>query len=392
MIKHFIWSLVICAIFVNTSCKDDDMMGSPDNGPITLDCRIDASQTLTNHNLDGVDYIADCEVEVFGGNLKIEAGTTIQFNSGASMVVEIDGSITAIGTASEPVRMQGAGTAPSWGYLFVRTDDPKNQLDYVQIAHAGKQSAGVFNNEKSAVYIEGRLGITNCTISDSDGHGITILEELTNTLITDFTSNIFRDCAGYPVVLGINSLAEMNLASCTFSNNGNDLIRITAENGSDRLNIATTLQKTAIPYYFESFFELYDDLTVEAGVDIVFNSGAGIEAVASPDAFLKINGNTTEHVVFRGQNPTAGAWAGLFITSTNSNNEFNYLDISDGGGGDLTFANQEGNINLEGAGAKLTINDCTSTRAQDCDVVISTFLGQPELINNSPSITDVCEE
>lgn len=106
---------------------------------------------------------------------------------------------------------------------------------------------------------------------------------------------------------------------------------------------------------------------------------------------FKIEGTENNHVVIRGEESENGFWQGLYISSKNSGNTFEYLDISDGGGQELTFRDGKANISLE-LGGILTLNNCTSARSGNCEVYISDFGDAPVFTNNSPAITSVCME
>ena len=134
-------------------------------------------------------------------------------------------------------------------------------------------------------------------------------------------------------------------------------------------------------------------MTVEAGVEFIFASCAGFQNESSFDSFLKIEGTESKHVIMRGEVSVTGAWNGLRIETSSAQNIFNYLDISDGGQIPLTnISDNKGNITLDADNARLTLNNCTSTRAE-CDVVIRPVPSWDFFLeNNSPGVTTICED
>jgi len=379
-------------VFYGCPADIDDEIVPMNDEPIVLDCIIDSNMSLTDQNPNGVDYIADCNIEI-RGNVNIAPGTIIQVNNDYYISVNLGGSLSASGTAEAPITFAGqsGGTSASWAYLAINTESASNKLDHVIIDNAGKNEGWNVNvPEQSAVYLEGQLAMTNTSINGSGGNGFLIAETLINSNLTQFSNNVIRNTVEYPICTPANHVNEMDLVSCTFTGNGSQFIRIYDENSTDRLQVESNWENLSIPYFIDFNLDLYSNLTIEAGSEIVFGSGAGIATVSSQETFLKVNGTEANHVIMRGEVATAGAWLGLYIPTSNAQNEFNYLDISDGGQESLSFSDFKGNITLDFEQPRLTMNNCTSTRAE-CDVVIATDFGQDyNFTNNSPSVVNVC--
>lgn len=388
--KNSILLLFFMSIYMFSSCDktDPNDPGNIDLIPIHLEKRYDENITLTNHNENGVDYIASSKIEIYGGKMTIEPGVTILFEDGAYMIFDIDGSIHAEGTPLEPIRMIGDGSTPTWAGLYISTN-LSNSLRYVQIEHAGVGKVhGVFNDYNAAIAIDGSVSIENCTISECGAVGI-VANDRNNADIQSFSGNTIKNCNSYPMVMNVNHLVDLDLTSSVFSNNAQNMIALSDEYG-DRLESSLTLEELNIPYLVLGTIDLYANLSINAGVEIVMNNNSLLKADSSVDPYLEANGLEGNHVVIRGLETEDAYWQGIYITSNNSKNQWNYVDISDGGGQKLTFEDGKANISIEWDG-KLELNNCTSTRSGNCEVFISKFSGSPELINNSPAITNVCE-
>lgn len=392
--------LTFCAlsifIFAAVGCnkEDDDGMGGGGNNsstPITLGCSINNDETLTNHNADGVDYILDCNLDVIA-DLKVEPGTTIQVNDGYNITVESGGSLSAVGTAEMPISFQGqGGSGATWEYILFNTTNSNNRLNHVRIQNAGNNDGwSSLRSNTSAVFLEGRLSMTNTTISGSNGDGLTITKVIDASSLPEFSNNIFRDAVDYPIRVNLATADDLNFSSCTFSDNGESFILL-SENAQSRIDEDVTLERAPLPYFVDADIFLREGgLTIESGNELVFASGTGIEISAGGEQFLRINGTDTNHVIMRGEVTVAESWLGILVATNNSNNIFDYLDIADGGQRNLSLVDQKGNIVMNSADGRLTLNDCTSTRAE-CDVVINTALGTDQTFeNNSPSIANVC--
>ncbi|GLR19711.1 hypothetical protein GCM10007940_43270 [Portibacter lacus] len=377
-----------------SSCKLDIGGGIIDNPkkiePILLKDRYDENITLTDHNEDGVDYIASDEIELYNGTMKIEPGVTIEFADGASIIVGIEGKIDAVGTSGEPIRMIAKTNEPSWAGIYINTNK-SNKLHYVQIENAGAgEEYGVYNENAAAITIDGKVSIENTTISKSGDVGVKINDGNASD-ITSFSGNTIKSCKNFPILTNINYVGALELSNNVFNDNGINMIGI-EDTYSDRLNVNTDLEGLEIPYFIQGQFELYANLTLGRGVEFVMDENSVLLHVAGDDYRFEIKGTENEHVVIRGLESENGYWQGIFITSENSGNVFEYLDISDGGGKALTYANAKANISIEQEG-KLELNNSTSARSGSCEVLLSNFGGSKyEFINNSPAITKVCEE
>lgn len=351
---------------------------------------IDQVTTLVNHR-DGVDYIAKSRVDL-RAKLVIEPGVEIQFEEGAYLDVHSNGAISAEGTASEMIIMTNTGSNfASWPGIVVGSTSASNTLNYCLIEYAGDGEAfGTFNTEQAAVtLVGGRIRMDNCTIKNSGGSGIVTVSSINECTISSFTNNSFIESTNFPIYVSQNYLEDMNLASCTYTDNTRNMIGINSGH-QNRLYTKSVWSDLAIPYYVEDGFELYEGLTIEAGTEVIFgnNSFLTVSGSSSFAPFLSIQGTQSNHVVLRGEEALIGYWQGVRIDQANAKNILEYTDISDGGS-DSDF---KANITLYNRGTNLTINNCTSARSGDCDVLLDDFLGAPILTNNSPGITDICNQ
>jgi len=375
-----------------SSCNLDNPLGPGDPKniePILLEDRYDNDITLTDHNGDGVDYIVADIIEIYGGKMNIEPGVTIEFEDGSGLLVGIEGRLDAVGTSGEPIRMIAKENEPSWSGIYINTTKA-NKIHHVIIENAGKgESFGVFNEFDAAVTVDGSLSMENSTITKSGEMGL-IVNRTDESSIEDFSGNTIKDSENFPIYTNINFLEDLNLAENSFSNNGTNMIAIT-DRYADRLTRDIELDGLDIPYFLSGEFEIYGNLTLNRGVDFVMDNNTLLDHDAGDDYRFEIKGTESDHVVIRGAESENGYWQGIYITSQNSGNQFEYLDISDGGGKELTFRDGKANIAID-LGGTLTVRDCTSARSGDCEVFLSNFSGTNTFINESPAITKVCEE
>jgi len=393
MQNSMLFTTLILLVMTISSCKLDSggiLNPSDKTEPIILEDRYDTDVTLTNHNEDGVDYIATDRIQVFGGKMTIEAGVTIEFEEGTYLVIGIEGRLDAIGTSGEPIRMIAEENEPSWAGIYINTNKA-NKIHHCIIANAGVgKTHGVFNDFAAAITLDGKVSIENTTISSSGDVGFKI-NGTSEHEVSSFDGNTIKDCEGFPILTNINFLDELNLADNIFTDNGKNMIGVD-DRHADRLTTATTLDALEVPYFFTGEFDLFEDLTLNKGVELIMDSNSFIDHSASGGFRFQIKGTEDDHVVIRGAEAENGYWQGIYITSDNTGNTFDFLDISDGGGKELTFRDGKANISIESEG-KLELNDCTSARSGDCEVFLSDFAGKNyQFTNNSPAITKVCGE
>jgi hypothetical protein len=113
------------------------------------------------------------------GGLTLEAGTTLLFSAGSSIIIgdnsDKTGFLRINGTAANPVTI--GGLEPIKGYwqgIFVNTSSVKNIWNYANIADGGSKGAtGASNSKANVVVDDGRLSINNCTSNNSQGCGYT---------------------------------------------------------------------------------------------------------------------------------------------------------------------------------------------------------------------------
>ncbi len=390
-IKFLIGMIIISVM----SCTKEDPGGGggETSSPITLECTHNADITLNNHNANGIDYIVDCDLTIRDGIFSISEGTSIQFRDGASLTVENDGILRAKGISGSPITMSGTNDGtPSWRGLYIYSSAGSNQLQHVTIQDAGDGEVfGQFTDNHAAVTFQGRLSMSNCTIENSGAIGIYSEENLAQSKIDLFENNTITGSKRYPILVNQDLIGDMDLSSCTFTENGDNFVGLHQESG-DRLNNETTLEALDIPYFVETGINLYAGLTIESGVDLVMGNGSYIQSTSTENQYLLIQGSQSNHVTIRGQEAFSGYWQGIYITRPNALNIWEYLDISDGGSVAQGFNDTPANITLEQDGS-LIINNCTSSRSgSSCDIVLHTFASIPTLENNSPDITSVCEE
>jgi hypothetical protein len=173
----------------------------------------DQSNTGTNVNItfnpQSVPYLfmqtgSDYGVR-FTKSLIIMPGTTIAMASGTNICVTSTGSISAIGTATNPIIIKGQQpTAGFWGSVFVQSNNSSNSISYCTVSDGGALTPMEFNTTGGLIttyeWIDNNrsIAIRNCAFSNSSTSGISLTHRAgyTVTYNADIaTSNTFSGCS-----------------------------------------------------------------------------------------------------------------------------------------------------------------------------------------------------
>lgn len=130
--------------------------------------------------------------------LTIEAGTVIEFASGAMLRMEDpNGAINAVGTATNKITFKGASAGQgAWKGIYIDSDNVENRMDYCVIDGAGSED-DIWIGEKCNLYVgqyhKGYLNISNSTISNGGGYAIGRYTESNYTSANlTLTGNVFN--------------------------------------------------------------------------------------------------------------------------------------------------------------------------------------------------------
>jgi len=155
-------------------------------------------------------YLVMDEIEITE-SLNINAGASLKFTDGASLMVKESGALKAVGTESNMITFTAHLTNSKWDGISIETNHVDNKLNYCEISYGGKEAllyrAGY---RKANVAVHGTLEIQNSVIANSDGTGF-------------FISNS-------SLINGMNStdedLESTLLSENSFSNNADSAITI----------------------------------------------------------------------------------------------------------------------------------------------------------------------
>ncbi|MEM9457451.1 MAG: right-handed parallel beta-helix repeat-containing protein [Myxococcota bacterium] len=126
----------------------------------------------------------------------IEPGATVEVMQDRQIIIEVGGSLHAVGTAQDPITLTGAESLPGyWKGLQVLSVSADNELQHVVLSYGG--SSGFNGNQDSdgGLFVEGTIRVSDSEISESGGHGVVVWDDaqLMGCAGMSFTNNAKLD-------------------------------------------------------------------------------------------------------------------------------------------------------------------------------------------------------
>lgn len=301
-------------------------------------------------------------------NVTINAGVNIQMEAGSKIRVLTDGSLTALGTETNPVNIYGKqSTKGYWEELtFDNSFSGENKLNYVNISDGG----GGFGFGMISVSGKSKVQISHCLIKNSSKSGVYLVND--NSELPAFHHNTIEECKDYPVHLNTSQLYYLDITT-DFSGNGNKSI---IEVGGSGLKEDVTWKKLSGPVLFISGYNnIFGDLSVEAGAELVMGPGARI--IVEPQGSMKMLGTSSEKITIVADVLSPGYFEGIvYEDSNNPLNELQFVDIAYGGSG------SGANLWLSGA-TQIKVGNSSFNHSANYGIYVSRYAAFNDLGNNS---------
>lgn len=308
--------------------------------------------TNTLWNLAGSPYVVTSNLTVATTTtLTIEPGVTVKV--GSSLRILIYGTLTAVGTASEPIVFTSNQATPTPGYwrsIQFYAGSSASQLSYVTISHGGQNnSTSVYSNlyvqdssptfDHVTVSNSGQQGvrvagpsasptITNSAVRASATMGIVVL----STAALSITDSELIDNASYAIVVWANSRL-LGLTGLTIAGNGGG-----AMNGVGHYGGTVTgaeIWRAGIEWYLVEDLQVGSptdstpSLTVEPGVTVKMDRYQRLIVYGTLTAI----GTPSDPITFASNqaNPTPGYWRSLLFGVGSSASRLSYVTVMHGG-------------------------------------------------------------
>lgn len=134
------------------------------NGEDFINVRGSTLNTNTTWNATTTPYLIVGEVSVSAG-LILNAGVNILMEANSDIEIEESGYFTAVGTAVNPISIQGRfSSAGYWEAIYIQSNNPNNKMAHVTL----KDGGSYWFYDYATVNVGGRLEMDNCSISNSN--------------------------------------------------------------------------------------------------------------------------------------------------------------------------------------------------------------------------------
>jgi hypothetical protein len=371
--KKFLFLLLFTFTLFN-SCKKTAV--TPDvitATTVTLSKDITKDLVLTNTDA-AIDYVLTQKIGVTA-KLTIEPGVVIVAKANSGIEFTSTGSLVAIGTADKPIILRSESNLKGgWlGIRFSSSNNPVNELTFVNISDGGSSSFNGDATEKANIRLAGtsQIKMKNSIVNNSAAFGI-LQQKFDNVTINEFTANAFTNNADFPIYL-VDKNAHKIGSSSTFTNNTKNYIAL-VQADFQGLAEEVTWTKQAVPYLFNSveplvvgYYTTPGGLTLEAGVTLLFSAGSSLIVGDNTNktGYLKINGTATSPVTIGGLEALKGYWQGIFVQTPSVKNVWNFVNVNDGGSkGGTSAASSKANVVVYNGAVNIT--NCTSNNSQGC--------------------------
>jgi len=281
---------------------------------------IESDYVSTSQAWQKLDVPYHSESITVSGILTLEQGINLKFFSSDYLDVSGSGVLNAIGTAAEPIIIQGViDETGYWEGVEFSYTSSLNTLSYVNIINAGESISASAIKVQSSTSNPSRVNFDNVSVSGSLGYGVGFGDA---AIIDGFTSVTLTNNRR-PLYIHANYVSKLGSDS-TYKGNQEDFVYIE----SDYVSTSQTWQKLDVPYYSESL-TVSGNLTLDPGVNLKFFSGDYLDVSSSGS--LKAVGNALNRISIGGVFSQQGYWDGIeFSNTTSINNQLDYVDVTDG--------------------------------------------------------------
>jgi len=327
-----------------------------------------------------IPYLTDAQVYDITEKLSVEAGAEIVFAENGGLGIYDNGALTIAGTESQPVIFRGQqSVAGYWRGIHIETNSLSNDINYLQLSHAGSNYVYCCNGIGSIFLKDGRASIKNTTISVGAGYGI---HTKVGFSFSEFQNNRITTHAQEALYLSMEQAGQLDGMGSDFSGNSKDYVRIY----SAQVKAATHLAKSSVPYSIETgkIIDVVEALTLDPGVDLVFETQAGLGIYDAGS--LNAVGTSSEKVIFRGKSEQKGFWRGIHTETNSINNVLDFVEIRNAGSNYVYCCNTPAALFVKGG--KMTLSNSRVADNDGCGVVVKTAATLTETNNTYANNTE----
>lgn len=237
--------------------------------------------------------------------LTIQPGVIVQFQPGVNSKLNVQGTLDAGGTATQPITFTGVVTsAGSWGGISV--DNSTVNPARASLEYATLEYGGVSGSSGAQVFVDrGNVTVGHSLVRFSAGSGLYAATRAQVELhATHFAGN------GLDAVRLFDPVADLPFSDLTASGNLTDAVHIMG------LNTLVSGERhwasPGLPYVVDDliFNQSGDVLTVDPGSELRFGSNSGLSIGGQLNAI----GLPDQPITFTAQTRAPGMWRGILVT------------------------------------------------------------------------------
>src|SRR3990172_3410655 len=236
--------------------------------------------------------------------LTIEPGVTVQFENAAANKLNVSGTLSALGTLTQPITFTGVVATPgSWGGISA-TNTAINPAQ-VNISYLTLDYGGVNVSFGAQLYVDQAVvTMTNSLIRNGVSHGVYVASNNPQVSIhdTSFTGNARN-------AIQLNQpKSDILMSGLSASGNGVNGVFIA---GTTIMNGQRRWAFTGIPYVIDApvIMAAGDVLSIDPGNELQFTANGKLNILGE----FKAIGLPTAPITLTGQIKTPGAWVGLDV-------------------------------------------------------------------------------
>ncbi len=257
--------------------------------------------------------------------LTLAPGTKVRFVTDASVLVQDPGTLTAMGTQTEPITFTSVeDLAGAWKGLQISTASANNVFGHVVFENGGSAKWTGAADSSAMVYLEGnsKATFTHTTFRGSAHYGLWVPS---GGDIAGFENNTFTN-NGRAMIVHPNRAGAI-AASNTFSGNDEDKVRVSFGN-TDAVTTPQTWADFGAPFFVTTRTYVRAALNIAPGAELEFAQDASLRV---EEGSLNATGTTENPIVFRGGEDLTGYWQGISYNTLSANNAMTQVLISNAG-------------------------------------------------------------
>ncbi len=301
---------------------------------------------VTNNVIRNFGYPYEFDTNYFEyGSTTIEPGVTILLRDDRQF--SINSQIFAQGTSDNHITFDRPNSSEdNWFSIVLRSSSYNAIFEYCDFNYGGgvNSSNGSITPTISVSECE-NLEINNCTISNSDGYGLGVIDSNSADILTinnldidnvasdgvvAFDSGVnmsidglnVNNANGFPLIISVKDVTD--LANLQFTNNTHHYIKLENSGYID----SETIHNFGIPYLLMETINLYGNQTliIEPGVELYIDDSRGFTINGNISAV----GTPSQPITFNKSPFCTENWQTIQVRN-GGNGDFEYCEFNDGG-------------------------------------------------------------